>query len=500
MDSPIVAQLFRQLFRHRPRGCKGNLPRLPNGTLPGRATAAAHHQTRLYAAGRPSSDRGMKRNESRWQQRTHILPQDRSAEFAEYPYISLAELKQRKERPRKRDLSDSLYNPSYGYFSKQAVIFSPGEPFDFGSMRDEIEFQSELGRRYTEFEDILDDREGDNPTRQLWHTPTELFRPYYGEAIARYLVSNYRLTTYPYHDLLIYEMGAGRGTLMLNILDYIREVDPQVYARTKFNIIEISSSLAALQNRHLLSTAASRGHADKVEIVNRSIFDWDQYVPSPCFFLAMEVFDNFSHDGIRYDVATEEPLQGHVLIDGDGDFYEFYVHELDPVAARYFRVRHAATGGDYPKPYPTNAALRYLSRKVPFAANLSDPEFIPTRLMQFFDVLEKYFPAHRLVTSDFDWLPQAVKGLNAPVVQTRYKRRMVPVTTPLVHQGYFDILFPTDFRITEAIYRAITGKLTRVMSHGDFLRKWSYVEDTETRSGENPLLSHYRNASVLVTV
>ncbi|KAJ4146695.1 hypothetical protein NW754_002161 [Fusarium falciforme] len=99
MDSPIVAQLFRQLFRHRPRGCKGNLPRLPNGIRPGPGRAA--HQSRMYAAGRPSSDRGMKKNESRWQQRTHILPQDRSAEFAEYPYISLAELKQRKERPRK---------------------------------------------------------------------------------------------------------------------------------------------------------------------------------------------------------------------------------------------------------------------------------------------------------------------------------------------------------------------------------------------------------------
>ncbi|KAI5467287.1 S-adenosyl-L-methionine-dependent methyltransferase [Mariannaea sp. PMI_226] len=490
MDSPIVSQLFRQLFRHRPHGCQGQLPRLGNALRAGGGVGGVElynrrrnhgHQTRSYVA-RPSRDRGMKTNESRWQQRTHILPEDRTAEFAEYPYITLPELKQRTERPRK------------------AVIFSPGEPFDFTSMRDEIEFQSVLGERYTEFEDLLDDSEGDNPTRQLWHTPTELFRPYYGEAIARYLVSNYRLTTYPYHDLLLYEMGAGRGTLMLNILDYIREVDPQVYARTKYNIIEISSSLAALQNHHLLSSAASRGHADKVEIINRSIFDWDQYVPSPCFFLAMEVFDNFSHDGIRYDVTTEEPLQGHVLVDGDGDFYEFYVRELDPIAARFFRVRHAATGGNYPKPYPSNAMLRYLSTKMPFAANLSDPEFIPTRLMQFFDVLEKYFPGHRLVTSDFDWLPQAVKGLNAPVVQTRYHRRMVPVTTPLVHQGYFDILFPTDFRITEALYRAITGKLTRVMSHGDFMAKWAYVEDTETRSGENPLISHYSNASVLVTV
>lgn len=299
-------------------------------------------------------------------------------------------------------------------------------------MRDEIEFQSELGRRYIEFEDLLDDAEGVNPTRQLWHTPTELFRPYYGEAIARYLVSNYRLTTYPYHDLIIYEMGAGRGTLMLNILDYIRSVDPQVYARTKYNIIEISPALADLQTRHLTSTAESRGHFNKVNIINKSVFAWDQYEPSPCFFLAMEVFDNFSHDGIRYDMTTEAPLQGHVLIDADGDFYEFYTHELDPVAARFFRVRHAATGGQYPKPYAANSFVRYLSTKMPFAPNLSDAEYIPTRLMQFFDVLEKYFPAHRLLTSDFHSLPEAVKGLNAPVVQTRYKRRMVPVSTPLV--------------------------------------------------------------------
>ncbi|TWU75346.1 hypothetical protein ED733_006973 [Metarhizium rileyi] len=505
MDSPFMAQLFRRLFQHRPTGCQARAHHLRHGLAPAANSRHRHQQTSPYAT-RASRDRGMKSNESRWQQRTNLLPEDRREEFAQYPYISMAELQRRKERPRKvkmllRDfIDDSLYNPSYGYFSKQAVIFSPGEPFDFTSLRDELAFQAELGRRYTSFEDHLDDAEGENPTRQLWHTPTELFRPYYGEAIARYLVTNYRLTTYPYDDLLIYEMGAGRGTLMLNILDYIREVDPQVYARTRYNIIEISTSLASLQSRHLVSTAESRGHSDKVDIVNRSIFEWDRSEPSPCFFLAMEVFDNFSHDCIRYDVATEEPLQGHVLIDGDGDMYEFYVRELDPVAARFFRVRHAATAGDYPRPYPGNAALRWLSARMPLAANLSRAEYIPTRLMQFFDVLERHFPAHRLLTSDFDHLPQAVRGLNAPVVQTRYHRKMVPVTTPLVHQGYFDILFPTDFRITEAMYRAITGKLTRVMSHGDFMRRWAYVEDTETRSGENPLLTYYKNASVLVTV
>ena len=52
----------------------------------------------------------------------------------------------------------------------------------------------------------------------------------------------------------------------------------------------------------------------------------------------------------------------------------------------------------------------------------------------------------------------------------------------------------------EDIYRAITGKLTRVSSHEAFLKSWAYVEDTETRNGENPMLSWYRNASVMTTV
>lgn len=327
--------------------------------------------------------------------------------------------------------ADSLYNPSYGYFSKQAVIFTPGEPFEFANIKDEPEFHKLLGQKYTEFEDKLDEVEL-NETRQLWHTPTELFAPYYGESIARYLVANYKLSQYPYHDLIIYEMGAGNGTLMLNIMDYIRINEPDVYDRTKYKIIEISHNLANLQAKQLMRTAASRGHHQKVEIINKSVFEWTQMVSDPCYFVAMEVFDNFAHDSIRYDPVTENPLQGTVLIDGLGDFYEFYIPQIDPVAARFLRVRHAATGGLYPHPLPASKFVRNLRQKLPFMPNLSDPEYIPTRLMQFYDILAKYFPQHRLVTSDFHSLPDTIKGINAPVVQTRYKRRTVPVSTPLV--------------------------------------------------------------------
>ncbi|KAJ0414276.1 amidase signature domain-containing protein [Aspergillus carlsbadensis] len=392
-------------------------------------------------------------------------------------------------------IDDSLYNPYYGYFSKHATIFSPGEPFNFNNIEDGPAFHRMLGERYTEFEDLLDEKRPDE-ARQLWHTPTELFRPYYGETIARYLVSNYKLTQYPYHDLIIYEMGAGNGTLMINILDFIRDTDYEVYQRTKFRIIEISPALAGLQMKNLTDSLYAAGHLDHVEIINKSIFEWDNYVHSPCFFLALEVIDNFAHDTIRYDSKTELPQQGGVLIDEDGEFHEYYTPQLDPVASRFLRVRQAAARRDFPSPLGPRFT-RQARGILPFQQPFTLPEYVPTRLMQFFDILDTYFPGHRLVASDFSSLPDAVPGFNAPVVQTRYKRRTVPVSTPFVHQGYFDIFFPTDFNVVEDIYRAVTGKLTQVVSHEDFMKRWAYIEDTETRSGENPLLTWYKNASIL---
>lgn len=499
MESAAVNRLFQRLATHR----------FCHPVQHARPTSCAQ-QRRLESTKRYGGQRqqkGVKSTvESDWQQRTdHFLP-DKTDEFRKYPTVTSDGLRARKERPRRvkmlmRDfIEDSLYNPNYGYFSKNVTIFSPGAPFDFKNLEDEPDFHRRLGERYQDFEDKLDAEEY-RIDRQLWHTPTELFRPFYGEAIARYMVANYKLTLYPYHDLVIYELGAGNGTLMLNILDYIRKADPEVYARTKFKIIEVTHALASLQNSHLNATAATRGHAAKVEIINRSIFDWEQYVPTPCFFLAMEVFDNFAHDVIRYDPVTEEPMQGSVLVDAQGDFYEFYSKTLDPIAARYLRVRDAACQDrQYNHPLRTPRLLRRLRHGLPFSPNLTLPEYIPTRLMQFFSILGTKFPAHRLITSDFHSLPDATPGLNAPVVQTRYQRRTVLVRTPLVQQGFFDILFPTDFGVMEDIYRAITGRLTRVMTHEDFFRRWAYVEDTQMKSGENAMLGWYKNASVMVTV
>lgn len=92
------------------------------------------------------------------------------------------------------------------------------------------------------------------------------------------------LKNYPYDDLVIYEIGAGNGTLASDILDYVRdEYPPEVYERVRYNIIEISPQLAGIQRDKLTGTHTG------VRIINKSIFDWDTRDNSTCFFIALEV-------------------------------------------------------------------------------------------------------------------------------------------------------------------------------------------------------------------
>ena len=62
-------------------------------------------------------------------------------------------------------IEDSLYNPHYGYLSRQATVFtSAGDPIDFRAMHDLVEF--EFARRYTAY-----GMDEERPGRQIWHTP-----------------------------------------------------------------------------------------------------------------------------------------------------------------------------------------------------------------------------------------------------------------------------------------------------------------------------------------
>jgi hypothetical protein len=52
----------------------------------------------------------------------------------------------------------------------------------------------------------------------------------------------------------------------------------------------------------------------------------------------------------------------------------------------------------------------------------------------------------------------------------------------------------------EPMYTEITGKLARTYSHKDFMTGRADIAETQTKNGENPLLSWYKNADFLLTV
>ncbi|KAI3658925.1 hypothetical protein MP638_006301 [Amoeboaphelidium occidentale] len=399
-------------------------------------------------------------------------------------------------------IHDSLYNKDYGYFSKRAVIFSPPEPIKFNELKDATEFSEEVARLYREYDDIEEEE-----SLQVWHTPTELFQPYYGRAIANHIWTLWQ-QKYKDEPIVIYEMGAGNGTLMKNILDFIKEKSPKAYDNIEYNIIEISKQLTERQQWTNMSHLEQLASKDKkINIINKSIFEWDVNEERPCVFIALEVIDNFAHDAIRYNLSTPDiphntPLQTLVVRKEDGDLDEEYGVIKDELVSEYLSFREKV---GYVSPLlKKKSILQSLYSKLMFAPNVSDPEFIPTMQFIFMKILHDKFPRHNMIVSDFDSLPSPIKGIDAPVVQTRQKYRMVPCSTYMVTPGWFDIFFPTNFELMADIYNEIGErkghqKQTRVVKHEDFLKEFGEIEKTKTKSGDNPMLINYQNVKFILS-
>lgn len=124
-----------------------------------------------------------------------------------------------------------------------------------------------------------------------WLTPVELFRPWYGRALARYLLEQRD----PAHPLRVFELGGGTGTAALTVLDYLREAAPNVYRTAAYTSVEVSARLADRQRRRLWGG----GHADRFTVEERDASDpWPAEHPGPCFVVALEVLDNLPHDRV----------------------------------------------------------------------------------------------------------------------------------------------------------------------------------------------------------
>ncbi|WWC66472.1 uncharacterized protein I206_100374 [Kwoniella pini CBS 10737] len=427
-----------------------------------------------------SSDAPKRRDKERYNYNTSLsFSESPDPDHVHWRRVTAAELTSRKEPPTRvkmlvRDfIDDSLYNPNYGYFSRNVTIFTPPkEGFDFGSFADTAAFQEAVAERYEkEYGLELTNGQTGGLGRQVWHTPTELFKPYYAQTILSSILQTYKLNHFPHEPLILYEVGAGNGSFMIDSLNFLKKNHPEIFKKVEYRIIEISTSLAKGQK----SRAEQEGFENKVTVINSDFFKWDGMIPGKekkneeaCFVIALEVFDNFAHDMIRYDIETLTPFQALVTIDNSGDFSLIYEPIKDNLIRRVLAYKKllpensiSKLENNFIKPPINNSFLlnsnflRFLYSNLPFSPNLTKPDFLPTKSILFLENLRKLLPNHRLLISDFDFLPDSVKGRNGPVVQTRYGDSMIPCETFLVKQGYFDIFFPTNFELLRDIYSII---------------------------------------------
>ncbi|WVW82166.1 hypothetical protein I302_104172 [Kwoniella bestiolae CBS 10118] len=478
---------------------------IPSFLLPG---LSVRHQS-------SSSDPSKRRDKERYNYNTSLSFSDApDPDHVHWRRVTASELTSRKEPPTRvkmliRDfIDDSLYNPNYGYFSRNATIFTPPkEGFDFGSFADTAAFQEAVAERY-EKEYGLEPTTGQTGGlgRQVWHTPTELFKPYYARTLLSAILQSYKLNHFPHEPLVLYEIGAGNGSFMVDSLHFLKQSHPEIYEKVEYRIIEISASLAKGQK----ARAEKEGFGDKVNVINSDFFKWDGTVNGEkkngeaCFVVALEVFDNFAHDMIRYDISTLTPYQGIVAIDASGDFTMIYEPISDPLIRRVLAYKRLlppspSTNPPLSPPLLYSNLLRSLYSSLPFSANLSQPDFLPTKSILFLEHLREKLPNHRLLISDFDTLPDAVEGRNGPVVQTRYGGSMIPCETFLVKQGYFDIFFPTDFELLRDIYSVIMNSPSQSSTHtvpsltspSPSVSKPSIKENMKTKTQRQPLSSDF---------
>lgn len=431
----------------------------------------------------------------------------------------MANLRKKSVELMREFIDDCLYNKSYGYFSKNVNIFKSSAPIAFDQLRDQDQYVRLLKELYdhSSMEDkskqesitkALNNTSNTNNTNgfsQLWHTPSELFKPFYGRAIVNFLLNHCERN----ERLIIYEIGPGNGTLAENILNCLQVEFPQIYKGCEYVLIERSAILSERQGK-LLSK-----HSDRIRFSNANLLNQpsELHDERPCWILAMEVLDNLAHDLIKFRNDDGVLLEAVVHTDPDATYGSIpgkYSREFR-LAQDELIMEYVSLGDSLGWKWPSLRGTpfrRALERYGPFDyINPWSCEFIPTDSFRLLKNLSTAFPHHRALFSDFDELPDTIAGHNGPVVQTRYKGVTVACSSVLLERGLFDIFFPTDFSKLSQIHQHFKHKnnpekrrnfVSKLEKHSKFLKKWLNPADlkrTSTKSGYNPLLQDFENVS-----
>ncbi len=145
--------------------------------------------------------------------------------------------------------------------------------------------------------------------------------PIFGRLVAAQIIEmSHALPDGPY---TIVEMGAGKGFLAYDILRTIQAAAPDLFARLRYTIVDVSPDLVERQARLLADFKGCLDWATDLSEIN----------PINGVFLSNELVDSFPHHQV---VMTERGLQEVYVVERDGRFKEMYGPLSKPKLGQYF--------------------------------------------------------------------------------------------------------------------------------------------------------------------
>jgi len=379
-----------------------------------------------------------------------------------------------------------------------SVIGCAGAPINFSRLLGGWHWRRLYARAYK-------DQEGQ------WLTPVELFKPYYSNTLAEFVVSaagggaagtdsdKSSSTSSSEEEVHIVELGGGRGTNAALILSHLHDVHPTVYDRLSYTIFDASPSLHELQQQ----VVSESGHGDKCSFVLNDMTDVAEgrapflsQSDVPTVAIALELLDNLAHDKVSRCRRTRALQQAEVVeLAGEGNSEQVYNETFEPIS---------------------DPLLEQLVENAPAYVSGTGrrPKWVPTVACGVIRRLFDARPRASLLMADFDWLPQPEFVSESITTRRSTPAEGEPIITSMEdvdHACYLasprlcDILYPTDFpKLADYVRSRAEGKASvKTTKQSDFLLEYGSEQVDKTRSwisGFTPLLDDFSNYSVVTAV
>jgi SAM-dependent MidA family methyltransferase len=204
-------------------------------------------------------------------------------------------------------MENVLFNRDYGYYGAGVVQFG-------GKISDSVSFGT----------DSLNPRFAEGMAKQFYNMWESMDKP----------------TVF---DLV--EMGAGDGTLCLNVLNEIQSKMPDLYGAVRYTIVEVSSSLIKRQSEKI--SAVHKNVIWKLHSANEEMFKEGELTG---VVFSNELVDEFTAHRVVYDEKTNKLQEIYVGFDlARGGFYEVKGDITDRGVIEYMQTIYDETGR-HPEP------------------------------------------------------------------------------------------------------------------------------------------------------